>query len=453
MRFWNFHFKSLTMENIENQYISAACNPVQHCLSAKDHYFAYGACDAVIFGEVDTENNRLIVKDAKTAHSDRVNCVRFLGSNDDGQKGLVSGSTDKTVCLWIEQEVVQVFRGHQGSVTVVDGLLQHNLIVSGSTDSTLRIWNRNSDIQSSSSQVIQIVDNGFVLDLALVDHPKNPWIVASLDDCSVHLYVQENGTFEFCHRLRGHEDWVQSLSVTFDPENGTDVLLASGGQDTFIRVWRFTPISKEKALADQRSVQDLCEDEDIEPKAHIVTISENEDIFYTVVTDTILSGHDDKVFGVQWSSTHHGLLSASMDKTMIFWQQKEENLWTESVRVGEVGGNTLGFLGCALSAKANWFLGYTFSGALHLWLQTQENSKLNNNGGSSTWIHGVVCGGHYASVQDLDWDNQGRYLVSTSQDQTTRIHAPWQPQHGECFFFFQTSSTLSANKSFYFRLV
>ena len=416
------------MENIEIQYISAACNPVQHCLSVQDPYFAYGACPAVIFGEVDTDNNRLVVKNAKTAHSDRVNCVRFLSTNDAGEKGLVSGSTDKTVCLWIEEEVVQVFRGHQGSVTVVDGLLQHNLIVSASTDSTLRIWNRKDDIQSSSNQVIQIVNNGFVLDLALVDHAINPWIIASLDDCSIHLYVQENGSFEFCHRLRGHEDWVQSLSVTFDPENGTDILLASGGQDTFIRVWRFTPISKEKALADQRSVLDLCEDEDIEPKAQIVTVSKKDDIFYTVVTDTILSGHDDKVFGVQWSSTHQGLISASMDKTMIFWQQKQENLWTESVRVGDVGGNTLGFLGCALSANANWFLGYTFSGALHLWSQ-------NDEGSSTSWNHGVVCGGHYAPVQDLDWDNQGRYLVSTSQDQTTRIHAHWQPQHGEYFFF------------------
>ena len=188
------------MENIEIQYISAACNPVQHCLSVQDPYFAYGACAAVIFGEVDTDNNRLVVKNAKTAHSDRVNCVRFLSTNDAGEKGLVSGSTDKTVCLWIEEEVVQVFRGHQGSVTVVDGLLQHNLIASASTDSTLRIWNRKDDIQSSSNQVIQIVNNGFVLDLALVDHAINPWIIASLDDCSIHLYVQENGSFEFCSK-------------------------------------------------------------------------------------------------------------------------------------------------------------------------------------------------------------------------------------------------------------
>ena len=389
------------------QYLSAACNPVQHCLSVQDHSFAYGACNAVIFGKIDAKNNRLAATNAETGHTDRVNCVRFFA------KGLLSGSTDKTVCLWQNQKVVQVFRGHEGSVTVVDGL--HNVLVSASTDSTLRIWNHGL---AEAKQVIPIAKHGFVLDLALIDPHGIQWIIASLDDCTVHLYCEDSGgQFQFCHRLKGHEDWVQSLSVTLD-DVSKDVLLASGGQDGFVRVWRFQSISQDKALADQRSVPELGADEDIEAKADIVFDHSN---YYTVTTDTILSGHDDKVFGVRWSSPNE-LLTASMDKTMIFWEQKD-NFWSESVRVGEVGGNTLGFLGCALSSHGA-FLGYTFSGALHLWSKN-----------SDTWSHGVVCGGHFGPVQDLDWDPQGHYLVSTSQDQTTRIHAVW-PNHGMYIYFF-----------------
>lgn len=37
------------------------------------------------------------------------------------------------------------------------------------------------------------------------------------------------------------------------------------------------------------------------------------------------------------------------------------------VRVGEVGGNTLGFYGCQMSADGSMILAHAFHGALHLW--------------------------------------------------------------------------------------
>ena len=64
--------------------------------------------------------------------------------------------------------------------------------------------------------------------------------------------------------------------------------------------------------------------------------------------ETILAGHDDKVFAVQWckslKSDDLRLVSASLDKTIILWEQDKDadGLWIEAVRVGEVGGNTLG---------------------------------------------------------------------------------------------------------------
>ncbi len=34
--------------------------------------------------------------------------------------------------------------------------------------------------------------------------------------------------------------------------------------------------------------------------------------------------------------------------------------------------------------------------------------------------------GHYGAVLDVAWEPiHGRYLVSVSSDQTTRVHAPW----------------------------
>lgn len=37
------------------------------------------------------------------------------------------------------------------------------------------------------------------------------------------------------------------------------------------------------------------------------------------------------------------------------------------VRVGEVGGNTLGFYGCQMSPDGSMIVAHAFHGALHLW--------------------------------------------------------------------------------------
>ena len=132
---------------------------------------------------------------------------------------------------------------------------------------------------------------------------------------------------------RGHEDWSQTLDVTTEPKSG-DILLASGSQDAFVRVWRFAKVNEEKALAEKRKVCDLGQDEDIKAKETILhTHGSN---YFALTVETILSGHEDKVFGVHWAHCKSGLnlLTASLDKTVILWKQDEasDGIWIESVR-------------------------------------------------------------------------------------------------------------------------
>lgn len=42
------------------------------------------------------------------------------------------------------------------------------------------------------------------------------------------------------------------------------------------------------------------------------------------------------------------------------------------VRVGEVGGNTLGFYGCQMSPDGSMIVAHAFHGALHLWCKDQD---------------------------------------------------------------------------------
>ena len=132
------------------------------------------------------------------------------------------------------------------------------------------------------------------------------------------------------------------------------------------------------------------------------------------------------------------LLSCSMDKTMIIWGLDEsKRVWLDRVRVGEVGGNTLGLYGCRFGPDGNSILAHGYQGALHLWHQIQV---FNFNFDfikwligviialqclQSEWKPGVVCGGHFGSVEDLIWDPKGEFAISVSSDQTTRLHAQW----------------------------
>lgn len=43
------------------------------------------------------------------------------------------------------------------------------------------------------------------------------------------------------------------------------------------------------------------------------------------------------------------------------------------MRVGEVGGNTLGFFDCQFSPDGSMIVAHAFHGALHLWKQTTVN--------------------------------------------------------------------------------
>ena len=45
----------------------------------------------------------------------------------------------------------------------------------------------------------------------------------------------------------------------------------------------------------------------------------------------------------------------------------------------------------------------------------------------AAWVPRIACSGHSGPVEDVAWDPTGRFVVSVSHDQTTRLFGRWQP--------------------------
>lgn len=189
-----------------------------------------------------------------------------------------------------------------------------------------------------------------------------------------------------------------------------DILLASASQDTFIRLWRLSPA---------RTIDTNGDDEiRVEERQFGCQLNNGAMRKYKVALESVLSGHDGWITGLDWHHQRDGglaLLSSSMDKTLIIWALTEDGVWSEKIRVGDVGGNSLGFLGTKFSADGLSIFGHGFHGGLYMWHQSPADLKL--------WTPGVIVGGHAADTRDLAWDPSGTLLYTVSVDQTTRVHS------------------------------
>lgn len=332
---------------------------------------------------------------------------------------MISGSDDSTCIYWniknIENPKAVIFNAHKNGVTSVDTTFVDGelTVATSSADSTVRLWRMNPDKPENlvNFQVIEIFSNGICFNVKLYSLLNVGTLLAmATDDDKVHLYGKNNSqTFEKVETLSGHEDWVRGLDFTID--DNEDVLLATSSQDSFIRLWR---ISKHSALKTDPTDQNL-----IQVDERTFTINSQK---FFLSLESVLQGHENWVYSVCWSRNSDNnalqLLSSSMDKTLVIWTvNKDQELWTEKIRVGGVGGNSLGFYGAKFGSNGKSIVGHGFQASLHLWQENKAESEF--------WEPGVISGGHFKEVRDIGWEPKGEFLFSASTDQTTRIHACW----------------------------
>jgi elongator complex protein 2 len=327
--------------------------------------------------------------------------------------------------------------GHSGSINciaVAEGL---DIIASGSTDGSVKIWRvtqTGDEVHASVLEAIDLKPRYFPLAMALGSfvHDNGREIVLAVGGTrtAVQIYgASEDSQFELKTTLTGHEGWIRSLAfAAVNPsEPAYGLLLASASQDKYIRLWRLQ--------ANGGDVQPVRSNEDqsllgsIEPtlsnKAHVFEINRSK---YAVTFEALLLGHEDWVYTVAWNRDPQKpqLLSASADNSLVIWESDPvSGVWFPAERMGEISAQK-GSTTATGSAGGFW---------IGLWSPDgRKVTCLGRTGSWRVWTHDDDLGawsqtmgvtGHVRSAADIAWEPTGGYLLSTSSDQTTRLHAKW----------------------------
>jgi elongator complex protein 2 len=213
--------------------------------------------------------------------------------------------------------------------------------------------------------------------------------------------------FKFICSLEGHSDWIRALDFSIPLQD--HLFLASGAQDNYVRLWRIS-----KAQAKQQ--EDIDFELSIKSQSFRPNGSKN---LYSATSESVLLGHEGWVTDLRWNQPTEGrlpqLASTSADRSLIIWEYSS-SLWLNKSRLGELGGPSgLGFYGALWSPDSSSVFAHDWAGSMHIWTQRD-----------SFWEAGIGTSGHFRSVQAIDWQRDGKWLASTSLDQTTRIHSTWQ---------------------------
>lgn len=273
------------------------------------------------------------------------------------------------------------------------------------------------------------------------------------------LIFSRTSQFSKSLSLEGHSDWIRSLSFftplpltplspsvryAYDIAPG-EILLASGSQDHYIRLWRFSRLSSEadqiKTATQPDGLEGLDELErtlaevggeegELRVKAHDFALP-NDGVF-SCSAEAVLLGHDAWITGLHWaprSTYSHSpsssssapvtlqLLSSSADRSLILWTpstfsiSSKDSIWTNTKRFGEFASVTnLGFFGGLWGREGRVVMAHGWGGSWHIWERQSTSGEVSLE--AEEWEPKVAVGGHFEAVKSLAWDANGDYLLS-----------------------------------------
>ncbi|KAF4546308.1 Rna polymerase ii elongator [Lasiodiplodia theobromae] len=418
---------------------------------------------------------------ALSGHTNTVNVVKFFPSSKSQEKIILSGAADNTIRIWASDassptgfQEKAVLTAHTASINTIAVLPDSDIFVTGAADATIRSWKlERKDDGSINAELLQTIDLKqepktayFPLSVTLAHLSPSTLILAAAGTKNhIQIYVQQqtsSPTFTLAATLKGHEDWIRSLTFALEPST-SDLLLASASQDRYTRLWRVhageaLPAATAAMVEETNpALAGSVLGRSLHNKAH--RIADADGAPYSITFEALLVGHEDWIYSAQWrtqeaasaegegTSSKLQLLTTSADSSIAVWEaDPTSGVWVSVTRLGEISatkgattatGSVGGFWVGLWAPDGRSVVSLGRTGGWRLWTRGYSSSsqdagdekKIDDD--DDRWTQRVAVTGHVRAVRDVKWARDGSYLLTTSADQTTRQFAQWKRDDGD----------------------
>jgi len=354
---------SINKEDLNSIMISTNCNALLNACDYSDEYKCLAFVSSNLIHIYDT--NRVKTFLTLKEHTQRANSVRWIKSKNSAE--LLSCSSEGNICHWVNPSgnvfnysswnLKDKYTDKENNNNSVSGAginFLNSLYISEnekyfytfSTNGNLILWALNTfndkyEIYARLNYKKKLQD---ALALMLLDDDYLLLLSGGYDNLiNVHIIKRKNFNdnnnnnlvdIEYKLSIQGHNNSIRdiqiapNLNLNSNSNINNERLFASSSQDSYIRLWSISKISKQeidKLIENMETKKNNTIYEEYKTKMSYLFRTKDQE-YYNIVLDSVLGGHEESVSSIRWGNIENKnvLLSSSFDFTLGIWKLDEQ---------------------------------------------------------------------------------------------------------------------------------